>query len=51
MPSAAEVLPLPVPVWTISRPFSPVLVAMILSRAALCLRIFSRVRASILGFV
>ena len=45
MPSAAEVLPLPVPVLTIRRPFSPVLVAMILSRAALCLRAFSSCRA------
>ena len=41
MPKAAVVLPLPLPVWTIRRPFSPVLVAMILSRAAFFLRIFS----------
>ena len=41
MPKAAVDLPLPLPVWTISRPFSMVLVAMILSRAAFFLRIFS----------
>ena len=41
MPKAAVDLPLPLPVWTMRRPFSSVLVAMILSRAAFCLRIFS----------
>ena len=45
MPKAAVDLPLPLPVWTISRPFSMVLPAMILSRAAFFLRIFSAWRA------
>ena len=40
-PNAAVDFPLPFPVWTISRPFSMVLVARILSRAALRLRAFS----------
>ena len=46
MPKAAEDLPLPLPVWTMIRPFSSVLVAMILSRAAFFLAIFSAWRAS-----
>ena len=37
MPKAAVDLPLPLPVWTMSRPFSIVLVAMILSRASFLL--------------
>jgi hypothetical protein len=45
-PKAAVDLPLPLPVWTISRPFSTVLVARILSRAAFFFFIFSAWRAS-----
>jgi hypothetical protein len=45
MPKAAVDLPLPLPVWTISKPFSMVLPAMILSRAAFFLAIFSWWRA------
>ena len=52
MPKAAVDLPLPLPVWTMSRPFSMVLPAMILSRAAFFLAIFSWWRAlSSSGFV
>ena len=40
-PNAAVDFPLPLPVWTIRRPFSIVLVARILSRTALRLRAFS----------
>ncbi len=40
MPKAADDLPLPLPVWTMMRPFLSVLVAMILSRAAFFLAIF-----------
>ena len=40
-PKAAVDLPLPLPVWTISSPFSIVFVAMILSRASFLRRIFS----------
>ena len=47
IPKAAEDLPLPLPVWTMIRPFSAVLVAMILSRAAFFLAIFSAWRASV----
>ena len=46
MPKAAVDLPLPLPVWTMIRPFSSVLVAMILSRAAFFFAIFSAWRAS-----
>src|SRR5918995_1622288 len=46
MPSAAEVLPLPEPVWTMRSPRSSVFIAIILSRAALRLRILSAWRAS-----
>lgn len=35
MPKAALLLPLPVPVWTISRPFSPVAAAFFFSKPAL----------------
>jgi predicted transporter len=45
MPKAAVVLPLPLPVCTTIRPFSPVLVAMILSRAAFFLAILAAWRA------
>ncbi len=44
MPKAAVDLPLPLPVWTISRPFSMVLAAIILSRASLRLADFSSAR-------
>src|SRR5262245_52630365 len=44
MPNAAVDFPLPLPVWTMSRPFSMVLVAMIFARAALRLAAFSSAR-------
>src|SRR5438445_8629198 len=47
MPKAEEDLPLPAPVWTMIRPFSPLLVAMILSRAILIFAIFAVWRASV----
>ncbi|MGY4343884.1 hypothetical protein ACVWXM_000348 [Bradyrhizobium sp. GM7.3] len=47
MPKAEEDLPLPAPVWTMIRPFSPLLVAMILSRATFFFAIFEAWRASV----
>src|SRR5262249_20267925 len=44
MPKAAVDLPLPLPVWTTSNPFSIVLVAIILARAALRRAAFSLAR-------
>ncbi|MNL41675.1 hypothetical protein D3C87_1640970 [compost metagenome] len=41
MPSAAVVLPLPVPVWTMTRPRSTVLLAIMRARAAWIFFIFS----------
>jgi hypothetical protein len=45
MPNPEEDLPLPAPVWTMIRPFSPSFPAMILSRAAFFLAIFWAWRA------
>ncbi len=49
IPKAAEDLPLPLPVWTMTRPFSSVLVAMILSRAAFFLAILAAWRVGVFG--
>src|SRR4051812_26009025 len=46
-PKAAVDFPLPLPVWTIRRPFSIVLVARIFARASFFLRILSAWRALI----
>ncbi len=46
MPKPAVDLPLPLPVWTMIKPRSSVLVAMILSRAAFFFAIFSAWRTS-----
>ena len=49
MPKAAELLPLPLPVWTMIRPRSSVLSAMIFSRAAAIFAIFAAWRAASSG--
>jgi hypothetical protein len=46
IPKPAELLPLPAPVWTMIRPFSPAFVAMILSRATFFRAIFWAWRAA-----
>ena len=48
MPKAEEDLPLPAPVWTMMRPFSPLFVAMIRSRAAFFLAILAAWRSATL---
>src|ERR1700745_3158352 len=50
MPKAEDDLPLPAPVWTMMRPFSPLFSAMILSRAAFFLAILAAGRASLARF-
>ena len=50
IPNAAEDLPLPLPVWTMTSPFSSVFVAMILSRTTffLAILILCRSRSSVI---